>query len=128
MTDEEQERSSAPAADPSRASTWTRPPSWLRVPPTARSVPTPIQTRSQLLPVGDLEWEDFERLCLRLLELDAELIHVSATGPSGETTMPVAGLYGRPGQAQFGIDVYARDPLIFSPNPPNREVGDWKGA
>ena len=123
MTDEEQERSSAPAADPSRVSTWTRPPSWLRVPPTARGVPAPIQTRPQLLPVGDLAWEDFERLCLRLLELDAEPIHVSATGLSGETTMPVAGLYGRPGQAQFGIDVYARDPLVYSePLPPRKYV------
>ena len=123
MTDEEQERSSAPAADPSRVSTWSRPPSWLRVPPTARGVPAPIQTRPQLLPVGDLAWEDFERLCLRLLELDAEPIHVSATGLSGETTMPVAGLYGRPGQAQFGIDVYARDPLVYSePLPPRKYV------
>ena len=37
--------------------------------------------------------------------------------------MPVTELYGRPGQAQFGIDVYARDPLVYSePLPPRRYV------
>ena len=123
MTDEEQERSSAPAADPTLASTWSPPPSWLRVPPTAAEVPPPVQTRSQVLPIDRLAWEDFERLCLRLLELDAEPVHVSATGPDGGTTTPVVGLYGKAGQAQAGIDVYARVPLVLgSPLPTRRYV------
>ncbi len=123
MTDEEQERSSAPAADPNLASTWSPPPSWLRVPPTAAEVPLPVQTRSQVLPVDRLAWEDFERLCLRLIELDAESVHVSATGPHGETTTRVVGLYGKAGQAQEGIDVYARVPLVLgTPLPTRRYV------
>ena len=120
MTDEPQKRSSAPAAEPSRASAWSPVPSWLRVPPTARDLSAPIQTRPQVLPVAGLAWEDFERLCLRLLELDVETVHVSTTDHPGESTMPVAGLYGRRGQAQFGIDVYARDRLVLGEIPPMR--------
>ena len=82
-----------------------------------------MQTRSQVLPVDRLAWEDFERLCLRLLELEAEPVHASATGPDGETTTPVVGLYGKAGQAQAGIDVYARVPLVLgAPPPPRRYV------
>ena len=118
--DEKQEQRGSPTADPSRASTWSLPPSWLLVPPTASDVPPPVQTRLQLLPIGSLTWEDFERLCLRLLELDTELVHVSATNPAVEATMPATGLYGRRGQAQFGIDVYARDRLVLGETPPLR--------
>ena len=40
-----------------------------------------------------------------------------------EATEPVSGLYGKPGQAQSGIDVYARDPLVLGePLPPRRYV------
>ena len=95
-----------------RPSTWVRPPAWLRLPPTAPP-PPPVDTRPSLLPVDRLIWEDFERLCLRLLELEAETVHVRAMGPEHSATAPVTRLYGTRGQAQFGIDVYSRDPLVL---------------
>src|SRR5262249_40570282 len=57
----------------------------------------PIDARAQVLPIGDLDWPDAERLFLRLLH----------------TVQPVqyAKLFGVPGQAQAGIDAYARLPL-----------------
>ncbi len=57
----------------------------------------PIDTKAQVLPIGDLHWPDAERLFLRLLH----------------TIRPVqyAKLFGVPGQAQAGIDAYARLPL-----------------
>ncbi|GAB2657526.1 NACHT domain-containing protein [Nocardia goodfellowii] len=57
----------------------------------------PIDTRAQVLPIRELEWADAERLFLRLLH----------------TVRPVqfAKLFGVPGQAQAGIDAYARLPL-----------------
>jgi len=70
------------------------------LPATLWSVPngpwptTPVQTRPALLPVGDLTPENAERLFLRLLETEGRVEH--------------AVLYGLPGQAQAGIDVYAR--------------------
>ena len=118
--DKEQELSSAPSADPNQPSTWSPAPSWLRVPPTAIGVSAPVQTRPQVLPVDRLAWEDFERLCLRLLELDAESVHASTTDRADEATQPVAGLYGKAGQAQAGIDVYARVPLVLGDFPPAR--------
>ncbi|WP_418517002.1 NACHT domain-containing protein [Curtobacterium flaccumfaciens pv. flaccumfaciens] len=54
----------------------------------------PVQTRPALLPVGELTPENTERLFTRLLETEAHIEH--------------AALYGLPGQAQAGIDVYAR--------------------
>lgn len=118
--DREQERSNAPLADPSQPSTWSPAPSWVRVPPTAIGVPAPVQTRPQVLPVNGLTWEDFERLCLRLLELDAQSVHVSTIDLKKEATQTVAGLYGEAGQAQAGIDVYARMPLVLGDSPPPR--------
>lgn len=65
--------------------------------PTGRLPGPPIDTRAQVLPIGELEWSDAERLFLRLLH----------------TVRPVqyAKLFGVPGQAQAGIDAYARLPL-----------------
>ena len=120
MTDELPKRSSAPAAEPGQASGWSPVPSWLLVPPTARDLPAPIQTRPHVLPVARLAWEDLERLCLRILELDSETVHVSTPDQPSVTTMPFAGMYGRRGQAQFGIDVYARDRLVLGETPPTR--------
>lgn len=54
----------------------------------------PVVTRPGVLPLGELHWETFERLCLRL----------AAQGPDARH----AKLYGRPGQAQQGIDIYVR--------------------
>lgn len=65
--------------------------------PSGRLPAPPVDTRAQVLPVGDLEWSDAERLFLRLLH----------------TVRPVqyAKLFGVPGQDQAGIDAYARLPL-----------------
>ena len=115
-----QEQGSGRAPDPNQPSTWLGPASWMFLPPTACHVPAPIRTRCQVLPTEHLVWEDFERLCLRLIELDLEPIHVSATNLDVEARMPAARLYGRRGQAQSGIDVYARDRLVPGENPPSR--------
>lgn len=70
------------------------------VPPTLWAVPEgawpspPVQTKPALLPVGDLTPENAERLFARLLETEAHIEHAT--------------LFGLPGQAQAGIDVYAR--------------------
>lgn len=54
----------------------------------------PIQAAAQLLPFGELRWESFEKLCYRLAGKDADVEFHS--------------LYGRAGQAQQGIDIFAR--------------------
>ncbi|WP_375432606.1 NACHT domain-containing protein [uncultured Friedmanniella sp.] len=75
----------------------TKPP---ELPATLWSVPDgpwpdpPVQTRPALLPVDKLTPENAERLFTRLLETEADIEHAT--------------LYGLPGQAQAGIDVYAR--------------------
>ena len=68
-------------------------PSWLETPPLSKINP-PVETRPQELPFGELAWEDFERLCLRLVRLEANVEHCQ--------------LYGVRGQRQEGIDFYAR--------------------
>jgi hypothetical protein len=76
-------------ADRTEALLWAAPTGPLPAPP--------IDTKAQVLPIGDLHWPDAERLFLRLLH----------------TVRPVqyAKLFGIPGQAQAGIDAYARLPL-----------------
>lgn len=68
-------------------------PSWLEAPPIGKANP-PVETRSQELPFGELTWENFEKLCLRLARLEANVEHCQ--------------LYGVRGQDQEGIDIYAR--------------------
>ena len=51
-------------------------------------------TQLQSLPFGDLRWDDFEKLCLRLARADHEVED--------------ARRYGIPGQDQYGIDLFAR--------------------
>ncbi|WP_019008486.1 restriction endonuclease [Deinococcus aquatilis] len=46
-------------------------------------------------PYHDLSWQDFERLCLRLAQRDA--------------AVEGCRLYGEQGDAQAGIDLYARE-------------------
>jgi hypothetical protein len=79
----------ADGADRTEALLWAAPTGPLPAPP--------IDTKGQVLPIGDLHWPDVERLFLRLLH----------------TVRPVqyAKLFGVPGQAQAGIDAYARLPL-----------------
>src|SRR4051794_16610998 len=88
--------------DPARPSTWAGAPTWLRTPPSGEVPNLPLETKAQLLPCADLSWEDFERLCLRLLEREAEVIHAAAlTG--ARSTAPVTRPYGARGQSQAGI-------------------------
>src|SRR6266545_1340121 len=54
----------------------------------------PIQPREAELPLGQLSWPNFERLCYRLAQRIADVEHVQ--------------IYGTPGQDQEGIDIYAR--------------------
>jgi NACHT domain len=69
-------------------------PSWLETP--ATSVPTRLLTvtRPQLLPLNDLTWENFERICLRYARGRGSVVRTQ--------------LYGIKGQAQHGIDLYVR--------------------
>ena len=108
------------AAIPEDPSTWSPPPSWLHLPPSASSVEPPVETRDQLLPVDKLSWKNFERLCLRLLEEDTEVVHMFVSDQVGEETEPQVRLYGVRGQAQFGIDIYARTPVRLGETPPAR--------
>ncbi len=68
-------------------------PSFLGTPPTAIPNP-PVVSHRQELPFGELTWEDFEKLCVRLARSESEVEHCQ--------------LYGTRGQQQEGIDVYAR--------------------
>jgi CRP-like cAMP-binding protein len=54
----------------------------------------PLITRVQVLPFGELTWENFERLCYRLAGRAERVEYVAR--------------YGRSGQAQQGIDLFAR--------------------
>ena len=70
-----------------------RVPTWLDVPPNS-DIPPPVDTLDASLPVSALSWQDFERLCVRLARLQSDVVG--------------AQLYGSAGQAQEGIDLYAR--------------------
>lgn len=68
-------------------------PSWLHEPPDGPEPEPPVQTRGQALPLGELTWQDFERLVLRLVRREGEIVDCC--------------VYGTPGQAQGGIDILA---------------------
>ena len=70
-------------------------PPWLRQPADAIPARFAVKTRLQELPYGDLTWENYERLCLRV------------AGTEGDPEYWA--LYGTKGQAQDGIDIYVRD-------------------
>ena len=65
--------------------------------PSASFPEPPIETKPHVLPIGQLRWDDAERLFLRILH----------------TSVPVqyAKLFGTPGQDQAGIDAYGRLPI-----------------
>ncbi len=54
----------------------------------------PVTTRQQVLPFDQLTWENFERLCHRVACLEAHVEHAER--------------YGLQGEAQEGLDIYAR--------------------
>lgn len=62
--------------------------------PAVASIEPPIDTLVQVLPCQRLAWENFERLCVRLVRLRTHIEHSQ--------------LYGTRGQSQEGIDLYAR--------------------
>src|SRR5882724_7364086 len=68
-------------------------PRWLLTPGPV-SVKPPVVTRPQDLPFHELAWEAFEKLCLRLVRVEAEVEHCQS--------------YGTRGEDQEGIDLYAR--------------------
>ena len=68
-------------------------PDWLYEKP-VQMIEPPVTTRIQELPLEKLEWENFERLCLRLASLEEKVIS--------------CGLYGNRGQKQEGIDFYTQ--------------------
>ena len=69
-------------------------PSYLLAPPTAQPVSPPIETAQYTLPLASLPWQDFERLCLRLVQTSF--------------TLERCEIYGVAGQKQEGIDIFAR--------------------
>lgn len=71
-------------------------PSWLETHP-ASEVPLPFDPKTQNLPFGSLTWEDFQKLCLRLVRFEANVEHCQ--------------VYGTQGQKQEGIDLFARQKL-----------------
>jgi hypothetical protein len=103
-------------------------PAWLELPPKPAVAP-PIVTAAAELPIAELSWVDFERLCLQLARLESDVIG--------------ARLYGTAGQAQHGIDLYGRtahsdeyrvyqckqvasfDPSVIRDAVESFEAGDW---
>jgi hypothetical protein len=67
---------------------------YLEEQPLGQLPPFPVETAAQLLPFGELPWEDFERLCYRLVRAEADCED--------------ARLFGERGQDQSGIDFYGR--------------------
>ncbi len=63
-------------------------------PPDGVPLELPVSTRVQTLPFEKLTWQNFERLCHRLTALDGDVEHCVR--------------YGRQGDAQEGIDIFAR--------------------
>lgn len=58
------------------------------------AVHPPVDSRHQVLPFGELSWENFERLCYRLAHYGRNVEDVR--------------IYGTAGQAQDGIDLFVR--------------------
>ena len=70
-------------------------PTCLYVPGQLDSIPLPVTPpRTDELPLGDLSFENLQRLSVRLLAKSTDTIHCQE--------------YGVPGQKQEGIDLYAR--------------------
>jgi hypothetical protein len=67
----------------------------LAAPPTNAQVPAPpVVTAPQTLPFDELTWENFERLCYRLVRLEADVERARS--------------FGVRGQDQAGVDIFAR--------------------
>lgn len=114
--------STEPSADPDRPAAWKPPAAWMRIAVPDGNVELPVDTRPQLLPLHALSWENFERLCLRILESATEVVHADAAASPGRArdAAPKVRMYGTRGQAQHGIDLYARDPVDLGNASPQR--------
>ncbi|MEX2195206.1 MAG: hypothetical protein WD844_07950 [Thermoleophilaceae bacterium] len=72
-------------------------PEYLQQPPApTQDYPPPVRERAQELPLGDMPWDEFEKLAMRLFAHELELVDYR--------------LYGNPGQGQEGIDLYGASP------------------
>lgn len=69
-------------------------PSFLETHPVTPTLNPPVITRLQELPFEELSWESFEKLCYRIAKTEADI--------------EFCRLYGKPGQKQHGIDLFAR--------------------
>jgi hypothetical protein len=67
---------------------------WLYTPPSSQVGLPPVETRVQILPFSQLSWQNFEKMCLRLVRIEANIERCR--------------LYGVSGSEQGGIDIYAR--------------------
>ncbi|MDV3856200.1 hypothetical protein CMT56_13885 [Elizabethkingia anophelis] len=61
-----------------------------------KSYKLPVEMKLMELPLKEMSWENFERLCLRLVK-DVDLFKISECD-----------IFGRKGQKQEGIDIFAR--------------------
>jgi hypothetical protein len=61
--------------------------------PSKSTINPPISTTAQSLPMEQLSWEDFEKLCLRIAQVEHSIDNCE--------------IYGIKGQSQEGIDVFA---------------------
>ena len=69
-------------------------PAYLRELPESPVESLPVETRIPELPCDQLSWRNFERLVFRVVRKNVDVVYCAP--------------YGRSGQAQDGIDVYAR--------------------
>ncbi|MFK3990026.1 NACHT domain-containing protein [Psychrobacter sp. NPDC064578] len=68
--------------------------------PSSSEIMLPIESKRDILPIDQLKWEDFERLCLRL-----------AQAHYGKSNCEV---YGTKGQKQEGIDIFAHKSVKYA--------------
>jgi hypothetical protein len=59
-------------------------PTYLLIPGPATAVPPPVETLEQNLPLGKLSWENFERLCLRIVESASTIEQCYEYGTRGQ--------------------------------------------
>lgn len=66
----------------------------LELPPEEPNLDPPLDPAVSQLPFGQMQWQQFELLCLRLAQREADVAHAQR--------------FGTEGQSQSGIDIYAR--------------------
>lgn len=62
--------------------------------PSKSKIEPPIDGTINELPIEKLDWEDFEKLCLRMVEIEHSIDNCE--------------IYGLKGQKQHGIDIFAK--------------------